>query len=276
MSITLNISKIQRFSVDDGPGIRSTVFLKGCNLRCRWCHNPENLTALPVLQYKESACIGCRSCAAVCEREAHIFSEEGHRIDRRRCAGCGKCVEVCPNRALELLGHEEKLEDLLTELMKDQDYYRVSQGGVTFSGGEPLLQAEALARTLEECKRMGLHTAVDTAGNVPFSCFEAILPYTDLLLYDIKCITPELHERFTGVPNGQILENGEKLREKGARMWVRTPVIPGFNMEETELSKIRRFVAERLKPEQHEELPYHDYGAGKYQMLGMKAETFGS
>lgn len=269
MFVSLNISKIQRFSVDDGPGIRTTVFLKGCNLRCQWCHNPENLVSRPVLQFKETSCVYCHFCEKVCPTQAHVFSNEGHIIKRERCIGCGACANVCLNHSLELLGSEMLLEEIIEELLKDCDYYKTSGGGVTFSGGEPLLQAKALSKVLKECKNAGLHVAVDTAGNVPFENFEMILPYTDLFLYDIKCISPEIHKKYTGSTNELIIENAKKLRENNVNMWVRTPVIPGFNTNESEMKAIRKFVTEVLQVKRHEELPYHNYGEGKYKMLGM-------
>ncbi len=271
MDERLNISRVQRFSVDDGPGIRSTVFMKGCNLRCRWCHNPENLTAEPVLQFRESSCLRCRLCADICPSGAHVFTGRLHSLDRGKCIACGKCSAVCPNHSLEWIGRMAAVDEVVREVLKDRDYYEMSGGGVTFSGGEPLLQPKPLAAALQECKRRGLSTAVDTAGNVPFSAFEEIIPYTDLFLYDIKCISSALHKRHTAVSNERIMENAERLRERKVRMWIRTPLIPGFNEDEQELKKIREFVCQKLRPELHEELPYHNYGEGKYVMLGIRS-----
>lgn len=274
MKDVLNISRIQRFSVDDGPGIRSTVFLKGCNLRCRWCHNPENLEKHKVLQFKESSCLFCHMCERVCPSGAHKFTVEEHHVDRDLCVECGRCADVCPNHSLEMIGREERIDDIVNEVLKDRDYYKISGGGVTFSGGEPLLQSRSLAEALKICKEEGIHTAVDTAGNLPFSAFEDVMPYTDLFLYDVKCISEDRHKLFTGAPNSLILQNAKRLRDSHARMWIRTPLIPGFNMDKEELEKIRFFVSDVLGVEHHDELPYHNYGEGKYNMLGMSPTIY--
>ena len=270
----LHLGRIQRFSVDDGPGIRTTVFLRGCNLRCRWCHNPENLSTVPVLQYKEDTCLLCGHCAAVCLEGAHIFKSSMHTIDRTACVHCGKCETVCPNKTLELIGRRAQAAEILDIVKRDMDFYKFSGGGVTFSGGDPMLQADALREVLRACKELGIHTAVDTAGCIPFEAFEKVLPYTDLFLFDIKCIDATLHKAYTGVSNELILENAQKLDACGANIWIRTPVIPGFNDDAEEQSMIDEFVRSLLHVKRHDKLPYHDYGVGKYRMIGMDAEIF--
>ena len=261
------ITNIQPFSLDDGPGIRTTVFFRGCNLRCAWCHNPECIPFQAVLRYNESVCIGCGLCGENCPNGCHQLDETGHVINRAACSGCGACVSACPAGALELNGRGYSEEELFKILDADHAFFKRSGGGVTFSGGEPVLQNIFLSGILKRCKENGLHTAVDTAGNVLWEMFESILPNTDLFLYDIKMITPEKHLEATGVRNDKILENLTELCRRNAKIWVRVPIIPDFHNAD-EISKIAAFLKD-LPLERIELIPYHRYGVGKYKSLGV-------
>ncbi len=261
------VANIQPFSLDDGPGIRTTVFLRGCNLRCAWCHNPECIPFNAVLRFSDSLCIGCGACTAVCEAKCHRFDGAVHELNRDGCSGCGRCAEVCPAGALELNGRAYTADELTRRLLEDRKFYEKSGGGVTFSGGEPVLQNAFLKTLLVRMKAHGIHTAVDTAGCVKWELLENILPETDLFLFDVKMSSAQKHILATGADNGPILENLSRLIQSGARVWVRVPVIPAFH-DEAELSKIadflRPFPAERI-----ELIPYHRYGVGKYRSLGL-------
>ena len=273
------ISNIQRFSLDDGPGIRTTVFFKGCNLRCAWCHNPECIVPGPTLQWMAASCTACGRCVGSCPNGVHALDASGrHTLDRSRCAACGACVNACPGNALKLLGTSYEPAALLRELLKDQKYYETSGGGATFSGGEPMLHPEYLAAILRLCREAGVSTAVDTAGYVPFSAFETVLPWTDLFLYDVKLRDSARHQAATGMPNGQILDNLGRLLSAGADVWIRTPVIPSYNDDLQELGGIAEFLA-GLPGREHirliQLLPYHNYGVGKYAAIGRESRTMG-
>ena len=271
------ISNLQRFSLDDGPGIRTTVFFKGCNLRCAWCHNPECISGGHTLQLLQDACTGCGGCVSACRQGVHHIDQNGrHHLDRSLCVGCGACAYQCTHGALTLIGTRYEPESLLQELLKDRRYYETSGGGVTFSGGEPLLHPDYLVRMLELCRGAGLHTAVDTAGCVPFPVLERVLPLADLFLYDIKLWTSERHQAATGVPNQLILENLRRLTDAGGAVYLRTPIIPGYNDDLEELGCIARFLADlpaRGQVQKIQLLPYHNYGVGKYVSIGLTSGT---
>jgi len=248
---------IQRLCTHDGPGNRTTVFLKGCNLRCVWCHNPESQSGRPEMLYFKRKCAACGACAEVCPADAHI-------VDRKRCTACGRCAAVCPNEALVLKGSYYTAEELAEVCQRDVPFYGKT-GGVTASGGEPMLQADFLAGFLRLLKARGVHTAVDTAGNVPFGSFEAVLPYADLFIYDVKAADSRLHEKITGVGNERIIENLNKLCALGARVWVRIPVIPGVNDGAAEQAAIDGLIPKTV--EKVERLPYHRMAGSKYGAL---------
>ena len=268
---TGTIFNIQPFSVYDGPGIRTTVFLKGCNLRCAWCHNPESWQSKPQLQLLEEKCVGCGACFKTCPQGVHYLEDGVHKLERDRCTGCGLCADSCFAGALVLTGKQVTTDEVMQRLTEDALYFKNSGGGVTFSGGEAMLQIDFLEELLQKCKEAGIHTAVDTAGHFPFDRYEQILPYTDLFLYDIKAYEAATHRELTGVDNGRILENLPKLLEHGARVIVRIPCIPGGNWEDMEQ------IAEYLRGmpvEQVELLAYHRLGEGKRKALGMELKTF--
>ena len=251
-----------RNSYVDGPGIRTTVFFKGCNLACAWCHNPEGQAPAVQLMFFKNRCTGCGKCREKCPHEL------------QKCDLCGTCALYCPADARKLCGRKVSVDDLMKEVLKDRALYERSGGGVTASGGECMLQIDFLEDFLRAAKRRGVHTAVDTAGQVPFSSFRRILPQTDLFLYDVKCMDSEKHRRMTGVGNERILANLKKLFSAGARVWVRIPLIAGINDGEEEIGAICRFLRENGPPERVELLPYHGMGEHKYAALSRPVPSF--
>ena len=247
--MTGTIFDIQRFSLHDGPGVRTTVFFKGCSLRCVWCHNPESQKKEKELMFFRHKCLSCGKCEALCKKS---FTKE--------CIAYGKCVDICPAGAREISGEEKTVEDVFSVIVRDKEYYLTSGGGVTLSGGEPLLQADFAAELLRLCKSSGISTAIETAGNVPWENIEKVLPYCDLFLYDIKAIDENKHKILTGASNKLILENAEKLCSLGKKILFRTPVVPGYNDEELPL------IASFCKGN-WEILAYHNVGSGKYEAL---------
>jgi len=264
------ISDLKRMSVHDGPGIRTTLFLKGCPLRCLWCHNPENLQVTPILSYTEKLCVGCGACAAVCPTGAHKLDPQ-HTIDHEKCIHCGKCVAECFPGALKIYGKTASAEDAAAMLLEDRMFYK-DTGGVTFSGGEPLLQSEFLCEVMQLLKSEGIHIAVDTCGDVPWRAFETVLPYTDLFLYDIKHIDPVLHQRGTGADNARILENLQKLSVCNAPVEIRTPIIPGYNDDFSTLEAIAHLLAQYPNITAWRLLPYHSMAKAKYEAIGLTYE----
>ncbi|MFP3981457.1 MAG: glycyl-radical enzyme activating protein [Desulfobacterales bacterium] len=246
------VLEIIRMSTEDGPGIRTTVFFKGCPLKCQWCHNPESISPAPELCWVGSRCIGCGTCLEVCARQALDLSDAGLLIDRSRCAACGDCAEACPGGALELLGRQWDLAELTAELLKDRAYYEASGGGVTLSGGEPLMQADFAAALLQRLRHEGIHTAVDTCGLCSQNVLENVLVHAGMVMFDVKIMDPEEHRRLTGQENSRILENlcrvaaSLQSRLHPAALWIRTPVIPGATDDPANISAIGDFITRHL------------------------------
>lgn len=246
------ILNTQRLSTEDGPGIRSTVFFKGCPLRCTWCHNPESISSGIQTQWFKVRCLGCQSCIEACPNGCLSMLDNVLMIDREHCQACGKCTQACPSGALEIIGKTVQVEELLIELLKDRVYYEKSGGGVTLSGGEPTFQPEFAESLLAGLKVQGISTAIDTCGLTSTQTLDRLLPYIDLVLFDLKLFDPTLHHEFTGADNKRILENLSYLRDyrqnqtRPFEIWVRTPVIPGATASAENLNAIGRFLGESL------------------------------
>jgi len=265
------VTDIQRFSVHDGPGIRTTVFLKGCNLRCAWCHNPETLLPGPQLQVLPAKCIGCGACLEACPNGAHAVGEDGRPVFHRdRCTACGACAAVCYAGALVLVGREMTAEAVVAEVLEDRPFYEESAGGVTLSGGEPLAQRGFAVEVLRRCRDEGLHTAVETNLAAPWDHVAEFLPVTDLFMVDVKLTGSEAHARWTGAPNGEILANVRRLARQEQPMVVRTPVVPGVNDTREQVGAVADLIRTFPNLAYYELLPYHPLGTGKYQSLGME------
>lgn len=276
-TLTGTVLEIQRMSTEDGPGIRSTVFLKGCTLACAWCHNPESIQPKPEVQWIGSRCIACRSCLGACPEHALSVGDKGISIARDLCRGCGLCVSACPGGALELLGSPWSADDLAYELAKDRAWFG-AEGGVTVSGGEASMQADFTALLMEKLSALKIDTAFDTCGQASQVNFAKILPHSDLVLYDLKLIDSNEHRRWTGSSNEVILANLRflagymKTHQRPGRLWIRTPIIPGVTATQENIMGIGSFIAENLSQavERWELLAFNNLCRDKYVRLGKK------
>jgi pyruvate formate lyase activating enzyme len=263
------VTNIQRFSIHDGPGIRTTVFLKGCNLRCFWCHNPETLETQPQLQLFLSRCIGCGECFKRCPNGCHEMVDGKRVFHREKCTGCGRCAETCYAEALVLVGKSMTVDEVVEEVLRDRAFYETSNGGVTLSGGEPLLQRDFSYAILERCRQENVHTAIETAANFPWERVASILPVTELVMMDIKLIDAARHRECTGVPNERILANAVRLGQQPQPLIVRTPIIPGVNDNPEDVAAIAEFASKLPNLLYYELLPFHPMGTSKYDSLDM-------
>jgi pyruvate formate lyase activating enzyme len=246
------ILEIVRMSTEDGPGIRTTVFFKGCSLKCAWCHNPESISPQPQLVWMGNRCIGCRTCLSVCTENALDLGEAGMTIDRNRCTSCGNCAEECPGTALEMLGKTWRVDALVNEVIKDRAYFETSGGGVTLSGGDPGFQSDFAGRLLKSLREKGLHTAVDTCGYCAPEALDRLLPYAAMVLFDVKLMDPEAHRRFTGHANTRILENLRQVADymrthlHPRELWIRTPIIPGATASMENITAIGKWISANI------------------------------
>jgi len=273
------VTNIQRFSIHDGPGIRTTVFLKGCNLRCFWCHNPETWQPKPELQLFFNKCIGCGECFENCPEQAHEMVDGIRHFHRTRCVGCGTCTDTCYAEALVLVGDDMTVDQVMQEVLADRAFYESSNGGITLSGGEPALQADFSYAILERSKAEGLHTAIETDANYRWEIFERLLEVTDLVMSDIKHMDPDIHKACTGVTNTIIIENHKRLMKTKKTVILRTPVVPTVNANADDIAAIAAYVrdlCEIRKASKNpspcpslELLPFHRLAADKYRSLDL-------
>lgn len=262
------IFEIKRFAVHDGDGIRTTVFLKGCSLKCVWCHNPEGIGFKEQLAYYEDKCIGCGVCCGVCDTGAHIMKDGMRIFNREKCVGCGKCADECLGNALNFYGKEMSVDEVFEIIMEDREFYENSRGGATLSGGECLMQADFCAELLKKLKSSGVNTAVDTCGFVPRKSLDKVIPYTDVFLYDFKAFDEDVHIKCTGYSNIIILENLKYIDSMDKKIEIRIPYVPDFNSDQIE--KIGEFLGGLKNVTKVRVLPYHNFAGSKYKSLDME------
>jgi len=260
------VFNIQKFSLHDGPGIRTTVFMKGCSLACKWCSNPESINRNQEIMTHNVRCIACGKCAASCPIGAIAFTDKHREIEWEKCNNCLECASVCPAKAIELIGHYMTVEEVMKKVEADRTFYENSNGGMTVSGGEPLVQSKFVTELFKKCREKGIHTTLDTTSNAPWQNIESVLEYVDLVLQDIKHMDTGMHKKGTGVGNELILENAKKIAKR-KRIWIRIPLIPGFNDSEANIKKTAEFASD-IGAEKVSVLPYHELGSSKYPALG--------
>lgn len=268
MDVKGKIYNIMKYSIHDGPGIRTTVFLKGCPLQCWWCHNPESQEMEEELILFPNRCICCGACINTCRQDAIKKVDERIITNRSMCNNCGLCVEECYTNAREIAGRSVTVDEVISEILKDKDFYQQSGGGVTISGGEPLMQMEFLIPLLERLRELGIHRAIDTCGYVSKEKLQRVIELTDLFLYDLKFMDSERHEKYTGVPNDLILENVKLLSSLDKDIIIRIPIIPGVNDDKEDILAFSKFINDLPKVKGVNLLPYHKIGKEKYHRLG--------
>jgi pyruvate formate lyase activating enzyme len=267
------VSKIERFAIEDGEGIRTLVFLKGCPLSCIWCANPETKNLSPEIAYFKDTCIGCGKCAEVCPQKAISYvKDEGLMIDRNKCDNCGLCAEVCPTHAKVLIGKSMTSDEIIAEVKKDSVFYQRSAGGITISGGEPTFQEDFLIELLAKCQAQSLNTVIETCGYTTWANLKNIAQYTDLIFYDLKHMNPLIHKKLTGVSNKLILQNLENLSKLNKPIIVRVPLIPSYNDSLDNIENTVDFVKNLDNIQRLEILPYHRLGRAKYESLDREYE----
>lgn len=271
---TAIIFNIQKFCTDDGPGIRSTVFLKGCPLHCVWCHNPEGIDINPILDYNAALCINCQLCDTVCKMGCHSFDRATHKIDRKKCSACGNCVDVCPTNAINMCGKKMTVDEVVKIVLADKAFYKKSGGGATISGGEATMQIQFTKDLLAELKQNGIHTCVETSGFTTEQELQDIAPYTDLFLYDIKETNNDNHIKYTGVSNEIILKNIKMLDDRGYKVFIRCPIIPNINDRRDHFGELMRLKNSLNNCVGIQIVPYHRLGTGKLDRFGIDGENY--
>jgi pyruvate formate lyase activating enzyme len=267
------IFDIKRYAINDGPGIRVVVFFKGCNLHCAWCHNPEGMAAVPEKMFTPSKCISCGTCVSACPEEAITLTAHGIVTNTDLCRSCGICAEVCPTMAIEMSGREMTVPEIMDVIEKERIFFEQSGGGVTFSGGEPMIQSKVLIELLDECGKRGIHRAVDTAGHVNTDVLLEVAQRTDLFLYDLKVMDPELHAKWTGLTNDKILTNLRAVARTGVPVIIRIPLVGGVNDHEDNIRQTAEFLYSiPMKGAEVHLLPYHAIARHKYEKLSRPEE----
>jgi pyruvate formate lyase activating enzyme len=264
-----NIFDIKKYAIHDGPGIRSTVFFKGCPLACRWCHNPEGISVESLRTYRRERCIGCGECIRICPQQAMTQTAEGIVWDPAKCDLCRTCADHCASEAIELVGRKVAVDEVMREIVKDIAFYDESGGGITLSGGEPLMQPDFLLQLLDACAELDLHRTVDTTGYADSDLLLKVAQKTDLFLYDLKLMNDAKHQNFTGVSNERILNNLKLLAQNNAQIEVRVPIVPGVNSDFENIDRTAEFVSALHGVERIAILPFHNSARGKYSRLGM-------
>lgn len=263
------VFNIQRNSTEDGPGIRTTVFMKGCPMHCPWCHNPESIKVSPELVWYSVRCIGAQACVSECPKDALALTQDGIIIDRGRCDACGQCVVACPANALEVLGKRMTVEEVAAIVLRDRVFYEKSGGGMTVSGGEPSLQPGFAAALMQVMRREGIHVALDTCGGTKWKVLEPLVELADLVLLDLKIMDEDKHPRVLGVSLDTVLNNAREIARMGKNLWVRTPVIPGYTDSEENIRRIAHFIRNHLpNTTRYDLLAFNNTCSTKYRRLG--------
>jgi pyruvate formate lyase activating enzyme len=269
-NLTGLVFNIQLHSTEDGPGIRTSIFLKGCPMHCPWCHNPEGISRLPELIWYEIRCLGARDCLKVCPNDALNLTPKGMIIDRKRCDACGKCATACPASALEVIGKAYTVDELVARALEDRVFYKKSGGGVTLSGGEASWQTDFSMNLMKRLRQEGIHLALDTCGGTKWPNLRRLVDQADLVLYDLKLMDKDQHRALTGISLNLVLGNAREISKSGKPMWVRTPIIPGVNDTEKNIRKTARFIKKNLHTvERYDLLAFNNTCASKYQRLGL-------